>query len=70
MRFKLIIFFDGIEVNMFQFTMPDISTLNAQSNKNKNFITRKIGYIEMEKAITNKTLPMKTFDLLDSFTIL
>ena len=47
-------FLDGIEVDMS--SILDITRLNIQSHRNRNFIIRKIDYIEPEKAITNKTL--------------
>jgi len=39
---------------MSQSFMPDITRLNVQSNRNRNFIILKINYIEPGKAITNK----------------
>jgi len=45
--------------------MPDITRLNVQGNKNRNFIVRTIDYIEPKKAITNKTLSIKNTRLGD-----
>jgi len=39
---------------MSQSFMSDITRLNVQSNRNRNFIIRKIDCIKSEKAITNK----------------
>ena len=45
--------------------MPDVTRLNVQSNMNRNFIIRRIYYIETKKAITNKIFSNKDIRLED-----
>jgi len=41
---------------MSQSTMPNVTRLNVQCNRDRNFIIRQIEYIELEKDITNEIL--------------
>ena len=58
-------FLDRIEIDMSQSFMPDTTRLNVQSNRNRNFIVRRIHYIEMKKAITNKAFSNEDIRLGD-----
>ena len=58
-------FLDGFEVDKSQSPMSNITRLNAQSNRNRNFIIRKIDYTEPKKAITNKDLSNENIRLED-----
>ena len=59
-------FLDRIEVDMSQSFMSDITRLNVQSNRNRNFIIRRIYYIETIKAITNKVFSNEDIRLGDN----
>ena len=57
-------FLDRIKVDMSQFTMPDITTLNVQSNKNRNFIIKRIYYtLRRKMPLQTKPFPIKILDL-------
>ena len=45
--------------------MPDVTRLNIQSNRNENFIIRRIYYIEMKNTITNKAFSNENIRLRD-----
>ena len=64
MKFKLIIFL--MELKLTCPNLPcQISQNSIQSNRNRNFIIRRIDYIEPKKAITNKALSNESIRLED-----